>query len=635
MNFTLSTWPGLIPGEKYRKDIKITSLQELAKVFNNPKPIKVKKEQMLITRCWQKDRTKHNQIKKPPYLLTLDYDASDEEPCDVHTKLKDIEVNHFIFTTWTNKTEETVDKKNEGKNCFKVVFEVLAESPDEAFGLTKALASLVGKESVKRADDISTNIFAGGTEPSYIDQFEFLYYDEGRVAEKTKRFLLNKIPVEKKIVTSVDSDLEMFNKHLSTVGQKYSRESLETILKLIKYEEALGKGRREVWLHIGMGLHSTGDDSLLELWDKWSLENCSEFDHYDYAEMETNWNQNFSIDKSAKALVSLGTVHELAKHFIKVGNAKALRNAGWTFFNKFAEEEPEPVNFLINDLIVEGTIGFLVGEGGVGKSTLSLEIAKAISSGLPLFNVGKFGTTKGTVALINKEDGESKIWRQVRAIAELDATSKYEEMRKDFDEEIEIPEEAYVVSRKYWENVVRPDWSQNNVRLSDGNGESIEVVKGVIDSLKVLQQQLKELKKPELKLLILDPLALWHGGDENSSSDISQVFSALQKIQAELEITILVIHHKNKSGGYSGSHTIRDLGRFMLNLQFDALAEGKIIDLYVDKHNEARAKYTALKLIRTDNGLLKIAKGYEIEDAIKEQIIAEEILAAAKKAKKK
>jgi hypothetical protein len=604
---TISKWDSAKSVKpEHRTDIKIENFNDLVEVFRVIKPVSEKVDQPIITRCWQESRARTNEKSENRWLITLDYDSVDTEPCEVYQSLRDEDINHFLFTTWTHKTIKTPQKENNGKNCFKVMLEVTADSPAELLVLTRSLGEKVGKTDIKTVDDLSSGIFIGGAHPDFINETEFYYYDKGMGVEETKKYLLTTAPKDEPLKKDPIDDFELWDK---TVGQKYTPERIKRALSIIKYEEVENFSKMAVWYSLGYALHSTGDEENFELWDEWCLDNCAEHGVYNREENENFWAKQTAPEKY-KDLCTLATLWHLENIFKAKEASSEIRKSSWTFFDRLADEEPEEIQFIIKDLLVEKSIGFLVGTGGVGKSSLCLEVAKAISSGGCFFGDTRFPCIKGTVAIINKEDSLVKVHNQVHNLVELDIERATRKL-SDFDEEVILSKENIVEIKHQWDNVARPQWSQSNIRLTDGDGENLEALGAVLGSLKSLQQELNETKRPPLRLVIMDPLNLYHGGDSNSQKDMSYMFSALQQIQQELDVCVLIVHHKNKSNGFSGSHTIRDSGRFMWYLQNKMIGKevsDKFIELWVDKNNDAKANYTALNFTRTDKGLLDIAE---------------------------
>jgi len=631
--FKISLWPNArTVSHTHREDIPINSFNDMIDLFTKEiEPFKKKTDQKIITRKRQRSRAADNMKSMPPYLVTLDYDSVEETPNGVHELLKNKGINHLIFTTWSHKTIKTAQKTNNGKNCFKVVLEAVANDEKDLFELTKGLGLIVNK-NIKKTDDISTNIFIKGCHPDYLNHFESYSYSEG---ESKKQFLLDQCAfaveeVEEKELSKVGAsaeglygdDVEEFENYIKTKGQKYDLERIKKALRLIKYEEIGEFAKIDIWKYIGFAFHSTGDNDLFELWDDWALENCSELQKYDRKENEVFWERaSADLERGGKKLCTMNTFWEIEKLFLRRKEKEKISHSPWCFFDSLANEKPEEINFLIKDLLVEKSIGFLVGAGGVGKSTICLEIAKAVASGGRFFDDYRYPTIQGTVAIVNKEDSLVKVHNQIHNLVELDIEKVVNGARKDFEEienlDVIISDRQKEEIKDRWKNVARPKWAQDNIRLTDEKGLNQAIIDGVIKSLTTLKKDLKEAGKPELRLVMFDPLNLWHGGDQNSQKDMSYVFSAFQEIQKRLDVCVIIVHHMNKSNGFSGSHTIRDSGRFMwyLRPKMDGkVMSEKYINFYVEKNNDAKSNYNVFTFSRTEKGLLEIADVSEEEE---------------------
>jgi len=613
--YKISSWPSAKSTKAaHRTDHIIRGFYDLVDLFKSIEPTENKIDQTIITRCWQDSRDRNNTESKPPYLVTLDYDSVDETEIDIEKKLIDAGLSYVLFGTWSHKTIETPQKKNRGKNCFKVVLEIVASSKEELHNLTMSLAHTVGKTDITRVDDFSSGIFIGGCHPDFLVYAFCVSHESDVPLALQKGVLLERFKTLEPEVTKKKDPLDDFENWDRTVGQKYTPERISKALAAIKYSEVEGFSKMSVWVAIGYALHSTGNNDFFELWDDWCLENCAEEGVYNREENENFWAKQ-TVPDDDKKLCTLSTLWHLEKLFKAKQDTSAIRQTTWSFFSDMAKETPEKVKFLIEGLLVENSIGFMVGTGGVGKSSLCLEVAKAIGSGQNLFGDERYPTLQKTVAIINKEDSYLKIHNQIHNLVELDCERMIRGAKQDFAEfeesnQIGLTEADKLKAQAMWENVARPQWAQSNIRLTNNDGEDMEALGAVISSLKSLKEQLKENNRPDLGLVIIDPLNLWHGGDQNSQRDMGFIFSAFQQVQRELDTAVLIVHHMNKSNGFSGSHTIRDSGRFMWYLKPTLIGSDlsdKYIDFYVEKNNDAKSNYTALQFIRTEKGLLDTA----------------------------
>lgn len=602
-SFTISYWPDVftVSAEK-RKAKTINSFEDDYNLFKDITPLENKSYQKTLTRVRRKSR-EHGAQKKGGYRVGLDFDSTDHNPYKVHNRLIDLKINHILYTTYGNRV---VEGKYDGSYRFKVLLYTFV-SKDQLKPLTQSLCAHVGKEH--KADDMSDNIFFGNHHPKTLEKPICLQYTEGYSPDRTIKFLLESFQE-----TSINDDTQIEKKsdketydwelHIQTGGQKYDIDRIKKDIKYVKYEEIGPYSKMQIWHNIGFAFKSTCDDELFEVWDSWCEENCSEYERYDRKENENLWNKPDDTSRPLKDRVTLSTFWQIVKLF--KAKAEFQNNDCWTFFSQLAKEKPPEIKYIIKNLIPENSIGFLVGEGGIGKSTFCLELAKTISSGECLYGDENFKSEKGTVVVVNKEDNLIKIHNQVHYIVDHDI-EKEKEMYTDFEtERVDLPQDKIEYIKNKWENVVRPAWAQSSIRLTVEKKENDEAIKLIINSISKLKKILKDNNRPDIKLIIFDPLNMFHGGDQNNQTDMSSVFSAFQQIQRKFETTVLVCHHKNKTGTFSGSHTLRDSGRFMFYLQKpkDIKLENHI-NLYVEKSNDAKAGYTALNFIRTDKGLLE------------------------------
>ena len=68
-------------------------------------------------------------------------------------------------------------------------------------------------------------------------------------------------------------------------------------------------------------------------------------------------------------------------------------------------------------------------------------------------------------------------------------------------------------------------------------------------------------------LIVLDSLrTLWPGGDENDSDDVTKLLVALQQAARDTDTAIVVLHHRNKAGGYRGSAAMAAVPEILIHL---------------------------------------------------------------------
>ena len=159
---------------------------------------------------------------------------------------------------------------------------------------------------------------------------------------------------------------------------------------------------------------------------------------------------------------------------------------------------PDPV-FLIENVLIEGTIILLGSYAGKGKTVLALSLARSVCDGFPW--LGRFKVSrKGPVLLVNEESPSSVLKVYTTAFEEQDPlyVTHFQEVRID---------------------------------SATGCAELVEAIREI-----------------DPVLVIIDSLIRVHGHDEDASVEMAQVIKHLRGI-ANGGVTIVLLHHHNKGTG--------------------------------------------------------------------------------------
>lgn len=195
---------------------------------------------------------------------------------------------------------------------------------------------------------------------------------------------------------------------------------------------------------------------------------------------------------------------------------------------------------LIEGLLKEGGSMMIVSPGGTVKSWLGQHIAECIGSGSPF--LGKYQVQTGNVLIIDAENLPREIRKRLRMI------------RNSLG--IEMTKRVCILSK--------PDLLLDNPRHIDD-----------------LVSQLRGVQK---LTLIVDPLIRFHCGNENASQDMARVTRALNRLQRELEATIIVLQHQTKPGFLSPK------GRDAIRGSTELLAWPDVVLMCDRKNGEYRAE---------------------------------------------
>ncbi len=178
---------------------------------------------------------------------------------------------------------------------------------------------------------------------------------------------------------------------------------------------------------------------------------------------------------------------------------------------RMAATEPPPVPWVVEGLVIQGCLTLLAGRAGEGKSLLAqaLALAAAREHG---GEVGGLAVERGRVLIVDAENGPDEIHRRVRALG-----------------------------------VQQEDASRLTVAEADGFHLARD-----LDRLEALVAAVKP------GLLVLDGFrSLWAEGDENDSSETSQVLGQLRDLTRRHRIGTILIHHSPRRGPtYRGSSAI-------------------------------------------------------------------------------
>lgn len=212
-------------------------------------------------------------------------------------------------------------------------------------------------------------------------------------------------------------------------------------------------------------------------------------------------------------------------------------------------KKPPPVVYLVKDLIIVGTVVFLIADGGLGKSTLLLHGAVCIATGSPF--LGR-EVEQGRVLYICHEDGPEDLRRRLWTIMHHELAER-SIARKDFIRLI-----------------------LNNLAIVSLVGEQFHIIR-IFEGQAVQSELIEDLipLMADYDVVILDPLSRMHGADENSNSVATTLINTLERLAQTTGATVLVAHHTGKAAAASRNKTLyaargasgfADAGRGMLRL---------------------------------------------------------------------
>lgn len=239
-----------------------------------------------------------------------------------------------------------------------------------------------------------------------------------------------------------------------------------------------------------------------------------------------------------------------------------------------------------------GTLGMLMGQGAVGKTMLTLELAAGIGLGRDLFGASTFlSPALGKPARVNLllgEDSRAQIHNRFHRVIQT--------LQLD-DVDLELL-----------------DRTLHPYSLDAADMRVIEAGFGGKDlNTGAFHRTLRRICR-SAALTIVDPLVRLHDSDENDNAAASALMLALAQISAETNCAILVLHHVSKAGGSDwrsarGASAYTTACRWVAKLspagEDDQLAEpDRAVKAELVKHNYC-APQPALWLERGPHGVLR------------------------------
>ena len=176
---------------------------------------------------------------------------------------------------------------------------------------------------------------------------------------------------------------------------------------------------------------------------------------------------------------------------------------------RFSAIEAQPVVWLWRGYIPAGMLTVLDGDPGLGKSTLTLDLAARVSTGRAMPD-GSAGRSAAGVVLLSAEDDLARTIRPrlEAAGADLDRIAKVE------------------------------------LRARDGRTRAPVITAG---DLRLVEEAIRTV---EAGLLVLDPLVAYlpDGIDTNRDHDVRRALTALSDLAGRTDCAAIVVRHLRKSG---------------------------------------------------------------------------------------
>jgi len=260
---------------------------------------------------------------------------------------------------------------------------------------------------------------------------------------------------------------------------------------------------------------------------------------------------------------------------------------------------PTP-DWIVEDMIPERDLTFVVSDGGIGKSWLSLWLSETLSNGGRTF-LGQY-CEPCNVVYVDMELGAAWYSSRVRLIDQG------------------LIEKRLITGRSLVHDVYYID--SPNITFDDAKvflghaatGEDDSRFPTSFDYLRAV------IKRTKARLLIIDPIAnLWGDIDENAANETSAVCKALRTVATDTGAAVVVAHHTNKGRlEERGSTAIRNSAGTMYLLTWAGngvpLKDLRQMETSKARHSKA-LKQLHLKFTWTDQAMtIERVSGIELEE---------------------
>jgi hypothetical protein len=265
-------------------------------------------------------------------------------------------------------------------------------------------------------------------------------------------------------------------------------------------------------------------------------------------------------------------------------------------WSEFVAGERTPPNWLVKGLITHPSTTIMVGDGGSRKSLYAQALSVALARGDNF--LGQFEVPQArTVLYVQSESGKREIMRRFERLGLAEARCA---------EDPTILDRLYLVTNQPF-------------RLDED-----KCVDWLVD---------KVIRRYHVDFIVFDPLIDFHACDENSSQEMRPVAMNLRRLRDQVGVSILILHHTNKSDTKRGGHKSRGTtalwnwmdGRWVVSLKGEW---SKMVTLYHKEFGNQKTfsyrpiddgSWTDLHL-KWDDG--KTTGGVAPKRSLEEQILA-------------
>lgn len=263
------------------------------------------------------------------------------------------------------------------------------------------------------------------------------------------------------------------------------------------------------------------------------------------------------VPASARRLLAVPDLHGLAPGMIRA--------------NTFAIGSPPPRHWHVQHLIPGDSATLFTGDGGGGKSIVSLQLAAATVTGKRWLDRE---VRHGSAIYLTTEDSAEEVWRRLVDLTVL------------MDFSLEELGDLIIWSLT---STDAPDPLLAAPSVRDGGAALIGT-----PTLEMLAETIRRMRP---KLVVVDTLADTFGGDENNRAQARQFIGMLRRLAQAANAAVLIVAHPSRAGlqdssGYSGSTAWSNSVRSRIYLEKPKPNDGEPVDSDVRILSHLKSNYS-------------------------------------------
>ena len=269
---------------------------------------------------------------------------------------------------------------------------------------------------------------------------------------------------------------------------------------------------RELWVRMGHALKTLGE-AAKPLWHKWSARSVK----YDRADAERVW-LSFKPDRTGSEAIFA----EARSQGWSEPVSALVANAEGIVAHPYHPRDPAtipPRRWIIDRLLLGGTVTVLTAPGGSGKTTFTIGLALSIATGRPI--LGMTVCEPWNVWVWNLEDDLDELERSIGAARQHHSI-----------------EDAEIVGKLSVNSAL--DGSELCTATEGRDGMTL--LEPVFDKISA------EIKAKDIRVLIIDPFVSSHAVEENSNTKIDKIAKAWARVARATGCAIILVHHTSKAG---------------------------------------------------------------------------------------